>query len=215
MLEALISSRIRRALFEHILSNPTERFYLRGLAKALNLSISPLRRELKRLERSGMLRAEQEGNMLFYTIDRNSPAFLELARVTLTAPAEELVTTGPTKAPSEAQLTARSSRSEVVLSSLQPPASSFSWKSPLSTPVLVGAAGMGMALVLIMAGLAYLNLTNQRLLSKASHVLSTKQADVTVVVPQPSSSGVMRGARWQVVPGGFGGFSTAREQESY
>ena len=55
MLETLISSRIRRALFEYILTHPSERFYLRGLAKSLGLSVSPLRREIKRLEHSGML----------------------------------------------------------------------------------------------------------------------------------------------------------------
>lgn len=213
MLEALVSSRIRRALFEHILSNPTERFYLRGLAKALNLSISPLRRELKRLERSGMLRAEEEGNMLFYTVDRSSPAFLELARVTLTVQTNAPATAGMTKAPSGVSVAELPAPDPVPAGAGVAKASL--WQSPLSTPMLVGAAGVGMALVLVVTGLAYLNLTNQRMLSQASRVLSTKQADVTVVVPQPSSSGVMRGARWQVVPGGFGGFSSAKEQESY
>ena len=56
MLETFISSRIRRALFEYILCHAGERFYLRGVAKELSLSISPLRRELKRLEQAGMLR---------------------------------------------------------------------------------------------------------------------------------------------------------------
>jgi len=78
VLETLVSSRIRRTLFEHLLTHPTDRFYLRGLAKELGLSVSPLRRELKRLEQAGMLKAVQEGNMLFYIVDSGSPAFLQL-----------------------------------------------------------------------------------------------------------------------------------------
>ena len=194
MLEALVSSRIRRSLLEHILSTPKERFYLRGLAKSLNVSVSPLRRELKRLETSGMLKAEEEGNMLFYSVDINSPAFLELARVTLTIPSVSEIpvpvveaTQTATKAPSVARSV---------------------WASPLNTPMLVTAAGVGMALVVIVAGIFYLRLTNERV------ALVNRNPKVTVVMPQ-ASSGVMRGARWQVVPGGFGGFSSGRAEESY
>ena len=78
MFESLISSRIRRSLLEHIVSRPDDRFYLRGLSKELGLSVSPLRRELKRLEHSGMLKAIPEGNMVFYEADKTSAAFLEL-----------------------------------------------------------------------------------------------------------------------------------------
>ncbi len=78
MLEALVSSRVRRALLEYLLIVPADRFYLRGLAKQLGLSISPLRRELKRLERVGILTATREANVIFYTVNHRSPAFLQL-----------------------------------------------------------------------------------------------------------------------------------------
>ena len=184
MLETLVSSRIRRALLEHILSDPKERFYVRGLAKSLNVSISPLRRELKRLEHSGMLRAEEEGNMLFYAVDTNSPSFLELARMTLTIEAPSAQAPGTVPAPV--------------------PSGRSRWTSPLSTPMLVGAGGVGMTLMLIVGAILYLRIT--------------QKAPVAIVVPPataPSSSGVMRGARWQVIPGGFGGFSSGRHEESY
>ena len=83
MFETLVSSRIRRALLEHTLTHPQEPFYLRGLAKQLNLSISPLRRELLRLEHAGMLTAIEEGNMRFYRVNTTSPTFLELTKVSL------------------------------------------------------------------------------------------------------------------------------------
>jgi hypothetical protein len=90
------------------------------------------------------------------------------------------------------------------------------WRSPLSGPALLGAAGAGVALLLIIAGLLYVSVTQQRLASQASRALATRRAEVTVVVPPvPSSSGAMRGSRWQIVPGGFGGFSSGASDDSY
>ena len=216
MLESLVSSRIRRALLEHILSSPSERFYLRGLAKTLNVSISPLRRELKRLEHSGMLHAAEEGNMLFYAVDKDSPAFLELARITLTLPTTPPTQTVFSATPSPAVIAVESAKapSAPLAGTVSAPAGRSRWTSPLSTPVLLGASGMGMALMLIIGTIIYMRFTNDQSLTR-SVAPSAPKAEVTVVVPQPSSSGVMRGARWQVVPGGFGGFSSGRHEESY
>ena len=208
MLESLVSSRIRRALLEHILSTPKERFYLRGLAKSLNVSVSPLRRELKRLETSGMLKAEEEGNMLFYSVDINSPAFLELARVTLTIPSVIAVPAPAAIATAAPELSEIPVVEATQTATKAPSVARSVWASPLNTPMLVTAAGVGMALVVIVAGIFYLRLTNERI------ALVYRNPKVTVVMPQ-ASSGVMRGARWQVVPGGFGGFSSGRAEESY
>lgn len=262
MFETLISSRIRRTLFEHLLAHPAERFYLRGLAKALGLSISPLRRELKRLERAGILQAAQEGNILFYAVNTTSIEFLQLTQasqrttapspVTAAAPSERW--TGQSGSARELPLVAPSTQGEA--SGIGAPGASprvpappspamrrtagsplpvgvisarhlgSVWRSPLRGPALVGAAGVGMALMLIVAGIFYLTMTNRQAISRVSRQLSTRRADVTVVVPIPaapqaapdgsSASGTMRGARWQIVPGGFGGFSgVASTQESY
>ena len=205
MLEALVSSRIRRALLEHILINPKERFYLRGLAKTLNLSVSPLRRELKRLEQSGMLKAEEEGNMLFYSVNTDAPAFMELARVSLTIPA-----TIPVRTPLVETIPAV----EMVPAATKAP-SSARWASPLNTPMLLAASTVGLALVVVATGIFYLHFTNERILAHTARAVATRNPKVTVVVPGSSPSGVMRGARWQVVPGGFGGFSSGRTEESF
>ena len=268
MLETLVSSRIRRTLFEYILSHPTERFYLRGLAKDLGLSVSPLRRELKRLERSGMLRAEAEGNILFYRVNPQAPVFLQLQQVsrpttpvaavspdTTARPAffeaeggvsvgrqeglpvtTQMVQAGKrTKAPSPSSphsesLGAGRSVSETptfsprptphvprpesiplgVLSVSQP----SRWSSPMSNAMLLGAAAVGMGLMLIIVALAYLTMTDQRITSRAPSALNAPQAAMTAVPPDPSS-GVMRGSRWQIVPGGFGGFSSGTSHERY
>lgn len=80
MLETLVSSRIRRSLLGHLLAYPSGRFYLSGLARELGLTISPLRRELKRFECVGLLKSSKEANTLFYTVDQASPAFRQLSQ---------------------------------------------------------------------------------------------------------------------------------------
>lgn len=194
MLEALISSRIRRTLFEYLLTHPTNRFYLRGLAKHLRLSISPLRRELARLEQSGMLRAEQEGNIRFYTVTTASPAFLELQQVS-----QPVHATAPAAARSSGSDPSRGVR-------------------PLNGPVLVGTALVGIALMLVMAGLFYMTMTNGRFMASVQRALTARSAAsqaASAASPGAAQAGAMRGARWQVVPGGFGGFSTSSTRESF
>ena len=233
MLETLVSSRIRRTLFEYLLTHPHERFYLRGLAKDLSLSVSPLRRELKRLERAGMLRTVQEANILFYTVNADSPAFLQLRQAGQQTPTPKPLVWGQTEAPSPAAVPAqvefgvRSSPAPAIMSggpgefgvaseSATQPGKTLkaSWRSPLNSPALIGAAGMGMALLFIVAGLVYLTWTNQRLVSEASRSLATRKAEMTVAAPKPSASGTMSGNRWRVVPGGFGGFSSGTSSGS-
>jgi len=209
MLETLIPSRIRRTLLEHLLAHPAERFYLRGLAKQLGVSVSPLRRELKRLERSGMLKSLREANVLFYTLDPTSPTVFQLTRATQQAKAPSVASV-PTPVGLEDQ--AHVSIPLGVLSAGSVPSG---WRSPLSGPALIAAAGIGMILIMLIGMLSYLTLTHWRLVSSLSPTVSPRQPDVTVVVPQPQASGTMRGSRWQIVPGGFGGFSGSAEPESY
>jgi hypothetical protein len=220
MLEALVFSRIRRTLFEYLLTHPDDRFYLRGLAKELRLSVSPLRRELKRLERSGMLTVVQEGNILFYTVNATSQTFLQLKQASRQTEApsahpvsDAILTASPALKVSDTGTVAATS--PIPIGIISADRRSSIRRSPLSSPVLVGAACVGITLVVIVAGLFYLSMTNQRLLSQTSRVLATRQAEVTVVVPPPSSSGAMRGTHWQIVPGGFGGFSSGASDESY
>ena len=207
MLETFVSSKIRRALLEYILTYPTDRFYLRGLAKQLGLAVSPLRRELKRLERSGMLTTTPEANLLFYTVNPASPAFLELKRVGLGDSSDVPITPiTPQKLPAAIGPEPRTARF---------------WQSPLPGPILVGVTTAGLALLLLVASVSYLSWTSRRLLAQAARLSTVRKTEVTVVVPQSAASGAMRGGRWQIVPGGFGGFSSASPthsnatQESY
>ena len=220
MLEALISSRIRRTLFEYLLTHPTQYFYLRGLAKELNLSISPLRRELGRLEQSGVLAVVQEANIRFYRVNTESPVYRQLRQAFQPAPAPKPPAALELVPHRDSAPTAPSSPIEFPSPIIEPPgqpapAPAPRPRSPLQGPVLVGAAVVGIVLMLIVASLFYLTMTNDQLASTVRHALTTQKADVTVIAPTPATSGVMRSHRWQLVPGGFGGFSSGASNESY
>lgn len=186
-LEPLISSRIRRTLLEHLLAHPAERFYLRGLAKELNLSISPTRRELKRLEAHGLLKASQEANILFYHVDRTSPVFLQLTAALRS----------PSATTQEVSDTFRAGQDPVKCQTL-PVRRAFSWKLAME------GAALSLIVAGVLAGVAYLAYTNQRLLLVTKQAVLTPKTQVTVVESPTAStaSGTMRGTRWQLIPGG-------------
>ncbi len=181
MFEPLISSRIRRTLLEYILSHSQERFYLRGLARRLSLSISPLRRELKRLEQLGVLTASEEANVRMYTVNPASPHFAQLQSASGQSTMSQPMMSQP-----------------VLVRRMRP------------SPLLATAVSLG---VFVIGAMTYLVLTNQRLLAVAQRA----------VMPAPRQSsgsgqaGVMRGSRWQLLPGSFGGFSSGSNssQETY
>ena len=211
MLEALVSSKIRRALLEYLLTHPGTRFYLRGLAKELDLAVSPLRRELKRFERSGILQASPEGNILFYTVNTRSPAFIELqhagqsiqqrvgdAHAREVAQAEAVGPVEPVSRPAQpgasVEIPLRPQRRAILLHS------DWRW-----------AVGATLSVVLV----ATLLLGARRILSErwakqlnALRPVEMRKSELTVVLPPHSSSGMMHGVRWRIVPGGSGGFSS-------
>lgn len=176
MLESLVSSRIRRTLLEYLAQSPTERFYLRGLAKTLALPITPLRRELKRLEEAGMLQAMEEGNIRFYTVNTASAVFQELRQATAATPVPPAIHLPAVPAP---------------IVALPKP------RATLRGPALVGVALAGVAVMLTVAGLAYVSLIEEG---------AGKRSGMSMA-HGPSAAGTMRSQRLQLVPGGFGGFS--------
>lgn len=195
MLEPLVSSRIRRTLLEFLANDPTERFYLRGLAKHLALPITPLRRELKRLEAAGMLHGSDEGNIRFYTVDTASPAFRQLRQMVAGAAAPV--------APSALAASLPMASAAVAVARPARRAGLF---------VVVTAAGL--LVLLTAAALTYTAMTGERVMRQISRL---NARPVTAVAAPASAAGTMRGQHWQIVPGGFGGVSAAgpASEEAY
>jgi len=210
--ETLVSSKIRRALLEHLLTHSHERFYLRGLAKELGLAVSPVRRELKRLEQLGVLKAYDEANIRFYVVDQQSPLFAQLKQAAL--PAALQTSLGP-----DPQLDAGQPANVLVSSTVisHPKIERIrkALRPRLSWPTLLGALSLSVVAVLALGGLIYLAVTNQRLLALTNRAVSAPRAQVTVVEPEPSASGQMRSSRWRLLPGALGGFSQGASEESY
>lgn len=59
-------SRVRAKMIQTFLSHPGEMFYVRQLTRETKEEINAVRRELQRMEKSGMLKSEHRGNRLYY-----------------------------------------------------------------------------------------------------------------------------------------------------
>lgn len=59
-------SKVRVKLFQAFLSNPSDMFYVRELTRKTKEEINAVRRELLRMEKSGMIKSEHRGNRLYY-----------------------------------------------------------------------------------------------------------------------------------------------------
>lgn len=181
MFEPLISSRIRRSLVDYLLTHPNDKFYLRGLAKELNLSVSPLRRELKKLQQAGLLTSFHEANILYYVVNAASPLLHQLQQAV------------------SPQLPLQEKTEPVVSAGIPSPLPISARNYSFRFGFLASAA------VVLVAGLA---------VGVAALSLKNRNQKITVVLP--SSSGIMRGHHWQVVPGSMGGgFSHGANDESY
>lgn len=67
----------------HLILHPGESFYLRQLAKLLGLSLTPIVRELKKLEGLGLVVSEMKANAKFFSIHTQSPLFSEIKSIIL------------------------------------------------------------------------------------------------------------------------------------
>jgi predicted nucleotidyltransferase len=69
-----LRSDLRRKLLTFFYVNRSARIYVRQLAVALAADSTNVSRELARLAREGLLRAETEGRQLYYSINRDYPS---------------------------------------------------------------------------------------------------------------------------------------------
>lgn len=206
MLETIVPSRIRRTLLEHIVTHPADRFYLRGLAKQLQLSVSPLRRELKRLEQLRFLKAYDEANIRFYVADQSHPLFVQLqSAVSGTLPPAQAAPVAQPEEPLVVSTVISHPQVERLRRALRPRIFRLTVLSALTVSLLV---------ILGLGGLVYLGMTNHRLLSLTHRAVEAPRAQVTVVEAAPRASGAMQGSRWRLVPGGMGGFSAGAGENS-
>jgi predicted nucleotidyltransferase/predicted transcriptional regulator with HTH domain len=74
-------SKARRKLLAYYFMNPTARHHLRDLAERLGVDPSNLSKELSRLEREGLFRAEVSGRQKYFQLNRKYPLFNEVRSI--------------------------------------------------------------------------------------------------------------------------------------
>lgn len=77
----LNQSKERQKILKLYFSNLQKRYYLRQLEKLLNISVGNIRRELLKLEKTGIFVSEKEGNLSYYSLNQQYPLFKELKSI--------------------------------------------------------------------------------------------------------------------------------------
>jgi predicted nucleotidyltransferase len=74
-------SKLREGLLTLYVTNPNKKYYLRELERILNYSVANIRRELIKLERSGLFLRENKGNLVYYYLNHSYPLFNEFKSI--------------------------------------------------------------------------------------------------------------------------------------
>lgn len=64
----LITSKVRIKILELFFANPKELYHVRGIVREISEEINAVRRELGKLEHDGILRKEERGNRVYYSV---------------------------------------------------------------------------------------------------------------------------------------------------
>lgn len=80
-LRDLVISRVRVKMLELFFSNTSEMYYVRQITREVKEEINAVRRELERLLGTGLLKSEQRGNRLYYSLNPRYLFFQELQQI--------------------------------------------------------------------------------------------------------------------------------------
>lgn len=81
MLQRLFSSRVRVKLLNRFITSPEGRFYIRELERLTGEDYKSVVTELHNLESFGLLRSEKQGNLKYYSLDRDFFLYPELKKI--------------------------------------------------------------------------------------------------------------------------------------
>jgi predicted nucleotidyltransferase len=77
----ITKSKLREELLVLYFTNPNKKYYLRELERILNFSVGNIRRELIKLESTGLFLSENKGNLVYYYLNKSYPLFKELKSI--------------------------------------------------------------------------------------------------------------------------------------
>lgn len=81
MLERIFTSKTRIRLLELFLFNPDKDYYLREIAKKIDITPIYVKKELENLEGFGLVKKERRGKIILFSTNRESPVFEDLKRI--------------------------------------------------------------------------------------------------------------------------------------
>lgn len=84
MIEKIITSKTRVKILNLFITHIDDRYYLRELERKLEESLSPLRRQLIKLVKIGILTTEDEANLKYYKLNKNFQGLEELKKLVIT-----------------------------------------------------------------------------------------------------------------------------------
>ena len=77
----ITKSKLREELLTLYFTNPNKKYYLRELERILNFSVGNIRRELIKLESTGLFLSENKGSLVYYYLNKSYPLFKELKSI--------------------------------------------------------------------------------------------------------------------------------------
>lgn len=77
-LSDIITSEVRIKLLIELFSETRKHLYVRELTRRVGTEINAVRRELKRLNKAGIIKKEKRGNRLYYLLRKDHPFYYEL-----------------------------------------------------------------------------------------------------------------------------------------
>ena len=80
-LSDIITSKVRVKILELFFSNLTEMYHVRGIVREIKEEINAVRRELEKMEASGILKKEPRGNRIYYFLRNDYPMFGDLLSI--------------------------------------------------------------------------------------------------------------------------------------
>jgi len=83
MVGKLFASKTRTDLLTLFFMNSGKEFYMRELSRGLDVNVNAVRRELKNLKELAIIKEKRKGNLILYTVNKNSPIYKELKGMVL------------------------------------------------------------------------------------------------------------------------------------
>lgn len=77
----LITSKVRIKLLRLFFGNPNEMYHVRGVVREIKEEINAVRRELSKMEESGIIKKEPRGNRVYYWVRNDYPMYGDLISI--------------------------------------------------------------------------------------------------------------------------------------